>query len=27
MDLLPFFQWCYATPVGETIRNSNWLFP
>ena len=27
MDLLPFFQWCYATPVGETIRNSTWLFP
>jgi hypothetical protein len=27
MDLLPFFQWCYATPVGEAIRNSTWLFP
>jgi len=27
MDLLPFFQWCYQTPVGETIRNSTWLFP
>ena len=27
MDLLPFFQWCYDTPVGETIRNSTWLFP
>jgi hypothetical protein len=27
MDLLPFFQWCYATPVGETIRSSTWLFP
>src|SRR5579871_5547475 len=26
MDLLPFFQWCYNTPVGETIRNSNWMF-
>jgi hypothetical protein len=26
MDLLPFFQWCYDTPVGETIRNSNWMF-
>jgi hypothetical protein len=26
MDLLPFFQWCYATPLGETIRNSNWMF-
>ena len=27
MSLLVFFQWCYATPVGETIRNSAWLFP
>ena len=27
MDPLPFFQWCYATPVGEAIRNSTWLFP
>jgi uncharacterized membrane protein SirB2 len=27
MDLLPFFQWCYLTPVGEGIRNSTWLFP
>ena len=27
MDLLLFFQWCYATPVGEAIRNSTWLFP
>jgi hypothetical protein len=27
MDLLPFFQWCYDTPVGETIRNSTWMFP
>jgi hypothetical protein len=26
MDLLPFFQWCYDTPIGEAIRNSNWLF-
>jgi hypothetical protein len=26
MDLLPFFQWCYDTPVGDAIRNSNWLF-
>jgi hypothetical protein len=26
-DLLPFFQWCYATPLGETIRESRWLFP
>jgi hypothetical protein len=27
MDLLPFFQWCYQTEIGETIRNSTWLFP
>jgi hypothetical protein len=27
MDLLPFFQWCYTTPVGEGIRNSTWMFP
>src|ERR1700747_2191439 len=27
MDLLPFFQWCYDTSVGETIRNSTWMFP
>jgi hypothetical protein len=27
MDLLPFFQWCYGTPIGEGIRNSTWLFP
>jgi hypothetical protein len=27
MDLLPFFQWCYATPMGDGIRNSLWLFP
>ena len=27
MSLLSFFQWCYATPVGETIRDSAWLFP
>jgi hypothetical protein len=27
MSLLPFFQWCYQTPVGETIRESTWLFP
>ena len=26
-DLLPFFQWCYQTPVGDGIRNSTWLFP
>jgi uncharacterized membrane protein YhdT len=27
MDLLPTFEWFYATPIGETIRNSVWLFP
>jgi len=27
MSLLSFFQWCYATNIGETIRNSTWLFP
>jgi hypothetical protein len=27
MSLLPFFQWCYQTPIGEAIRNSTWLFP
>jgi hypothetical protein len=26
-DLLPLFQWFYATSLGETIRNSSWLFP
>ena len=27
MSLLPFFEWCYTTSIGETIRNSTWLFP
>ena len=27
MSLLPFFQWCYQTAIGETIRESLWLFP
>jgi hypothetical protein len=27
MSLLAFFQWCYATDIGEYIRNSTWLFP
>jgi hypothetical protein len=27
MSLLPFFQWCYDTPLGETVRTSTWLFP
>ncbi len=25
--LLPFFEWAYQTAIGETIRNSTWLFP
>jgi len=27
MTLLPLFQWCENSVVGETIRNSSWLFP
>jgi hypothetical protein len=27
MSLLPFFEWCENTAIGETIRNSVWLFP
>jgi hypothetical protein len=27
MDLLPYFQWCYDSTLGETIRESTWLFP
>src|SRR4051812_27868162 len=27
MYLLPFFEWCYQTDIGETIRESTWLFP
>jgi len=27
MSLLPFFQWCYQTAIGEAIRESIWLFP
>jgi hypothetical protein len=27
MDLLPFFQWCEASVIGETIRGSQWAFP
>src|SRR5262249_17106046 len=23
----PFIQWCSATPIGEGIRNSTWVFP
>ena len=25
--LLPFFEWCEATMVGRTIRESLWMFP
>ena len=25
--LLPFFQWCEATSLGQVIRDSQWLFP
>ena len=27
MSLLPFFQWCYQSAIGEGIRESTWLFP
>ena len=27
MTLLPFFEWCEATWLGNTIRMSLWLFP
>jgi hypothetical protein len=27
MMLLPFFEWCEATPIGQAIRGSSWLFP
>jgi hypothetical protein len=27
MTLLPFFEWCEATLVGQAIRDSLWLFP
>ena len=27
MSLLPFFQWCYQTAIGEAVRESTWLFP
>ena len=27
MSLLQFFQWCYQSAIGETIRESIWLFP
>ncbi len=25
--LLPFFEWCEATAIGQAIRESLWLFP
>ena len=25
--LLPFFEWCEATTIGQAIRESLWLFP
>ena len=25
--LLPFFEWCEATGLGRTIRESLWMFP
>ena len=27
MTLQPFFEWCEATAIGVTIRESIWLFP
>ena len=27
MSLLPFFEWCENTAVGDAIRSSLWLFP
>jgi hypothetical protein len=27
MSLLDLFQWCEHSAIGETIRNSIWLFP
>jgi hypothetical protein len=27
MSLLPFFEWCEASWLGDTIRQSLWLFP
>lgn len=27
MSLLPYFQWCWQSAIGEAIRNSSWLFP
>ena len=27
MSLLDLFNWFYATTIGETIRDSSWMFP
>ena len=27
MTLLPFFEWCESSALGEFIRSSLWLFP
>jgi hypothetical protein len=27
MDLLPFFEWCEASALGQLVRTSVWLFP
>jgi hypothetical protein len=27
VNLLPFFEWCEASALGDTIRQSLWLFP
>ena len=27
MTLLPFFEWCEASWLGDTIRQSLWMFP
>lgn len=27
LSLLPFFEWCEASWIGNTIRQSSWLFP
>ena len=27
MSLLPFFEWCESTAIGNALRDSLWLFP
>ena len=27
MDLLPYFEWIEASAIGNTVRQSQWLFP